>query len=65
MDPGTRYATLGTPIGIIVISFFMDDLLEPPLLTSPVMALGMGATRPFFGTNVETEIKNGNEASKN
>jgi len=53
MPPGTRYATLGTPMGIILISFLIDDRLDP-LFLRPVTPFGAGDTMPFFGTNVDT-----------
>lgn len=52
MPPGTRYATLGTPMGIILISFLVEDRLDP-LLVIP-MPLGAEETMPFLGTNVDT-----------
>lgn len=56
MPPGTRYATLGTPMGIILISFLMDDRIDA-LLLRPVTNLGAGELIPFFGTNVDTDIQ--------
>ncbi len=54
---GTRYATLGTPIGIILMSFRLDCLLDAPLLVIELAtAFGIGATTPFLGTKVETVV---------
>ena len=50
-DPGTRYATLGTPIGIILIEFeLLLTRRESFTCAKDLMAFGIGAT-PFFGTN--------------
>ena len=54
IPPGTRYATLGTPIGIILISFLIDARLDDPSLFRPDTAFGVGAGMPFFGTKVDT-----------
>ena len=61
MPPGTRYATFGTPMGIILISFLMEDRRDP-LLVIP-MPLGAGDTMPFFGTNVDTAIAGEDEGA--
>jgi len=54
--PGTRYATLGTPMGIIVISsrvLLLLPLVELRLLKTP-LGPDENDVMPFFGTNVDT-----------
>ncbi len=43
-------------MGIILISFRMDDRMDP-LLLSACTPLGADSTIPFFGTNVDTARK--------
>jgi len=45
---------LGTPIGIIVISFL--DARIDLLLFIPETFFGLGDTIPFFGTNEDTDM---------
>lgn len=53
IPPGTRYATLGTPMGIILISFLVEVFARGPLFV--MMGLfGRDDTMPFLGTNVDT-----------
>jgi|AntRauTorckE5430_2_1112549.scaffolds.fasta_scaffold02951_4 hypothetical protein len=43
-DPGTRYATFGTPMGIIFIEFGFSCFLTEVVDASALTDLGMGAT---------------------